>query len=98
MNSAKISTDKGIFIATVWDRAADGNARGADGNVQGTGAKPDDVVPRNELSWQLWERETTARGGDISNLNVLVAESVQSPGTPDTIKAAIGKWGHTLEY
>ncbi|KAH7348880.1 hypothetical protein BKA65DRAFT_477265 [Rhexocercosporidium sp. MPI-PUGE-AT-0058] len=88
INRAKIDTRQGVMIASTRDKSADGNVLGADGSIN-----RENAVPSHELSWQLWEREVRANGGDISNLRVLVAESVQGRGTKDTISNAIGATG-----
>lgn len=86
INRAKIDTRQGVMIASTRDKTADGNVLAADGSTN-----RDNAVPSHELSWQLWQRQVSEDGGDISNLRVLVAESVQGKGTKDTITTAIGK-------
>ncbi|KAH6690771.1 hypothetical protein BKA61DRAFT_715501 [Leptodontidium sp. MPI-SDFR-AT-0119] len=92
INRAKIDTRQGVMIASTRDKTADGNVLAADGSTN-----RDNAVPSHELSWQLWQRQVSADGGDISNLRVLVAESVQGKGTKDTITTAIASTGQNAD-
>ncbi|KAK0100734.1 hypothetical protein ONS95_007184 [Cadophora gregata] len=92
VNRAKIDTRQGVMIATTRDKSADGNIPGAEGS-----GNLDNVVPSHELSWQLWQKQVSADGGDVSSLRVLVAESVQGRGTKDTITMAIASTGQTVD-
>ena len=74
------------MIQTVREKAADGNVLAFDGT-----SAPENVIPSHELSWQLWQQQVTADGADVSNLKILVAESVQGVGAQQTIKTAVGK-------
>lgn len=84
VNGAKINTDGGVIIQSV-------RSKDADANVLPDGTATNAILPSHELSWQLWQRQVTADGGDLSNLKVLVAESVQGLGTQQTIKTAVGR-------